>query len=377
MWLTGHAGGAPVVPGRAVREQAGVMAASLPAAVAVDVDATLFGRAAWMGLGRQGRWSAGGSCRLLRAADGWVAVNLSRPDDIASVPAVVGGDAGRDPWDVMAAFSAAHPARDVADRCQLLGVPAGALPGPASSERPAAPSRTTQLGDTGPVPERPLVVDLSSMWAGPLCARLLGQAGARVVKVESPGRPDGARFGHPELWRWLHDGNEFVTVDFRSPELAELLRRADVVIEASRPRALRDLGIVAEDIVAEGRGRTWVSITGYGRNRENGMRVAFGDDAAVAGGLVAYDGTGEPVFIGDALADPLTGLAAASAAWESMAAGGGRLVEVAMVDVVRWCAAPAAVPSHEVGEIGPGRWAVRVGHQVHEVRAPRAPGVAA
>jgi crotonobetainyl-CoA:carnitine CoA-transferase CaiB-like acyl-CoA transferase len=105
--------------------------------------------------------------------------------------------------------------------------------------------------------------------------------------------------------------------------------QADVVIESSRPRALAQLGIDAPAVVAARPGTTWVSITGYGRSSP---RVAFGDDAAVAAGLVAYDREGAPVFCADAVADPITGLHAAVAALTSRARGGGHLAEVAMVD---------------------------------------------
>src|SRR4029453_19173112 len=96
----------------------------------------------------------------------------------------------------------------------------------------------------------PLVVDLSSLWAGPLCAHLLGLQGARVVKVESTGRPDGARRGPAAFFDLLHGGPRGVARDLRDPAGAACLRRllaaADVVVEASRPRALRQLGIEAE-----------------------------------------------------------------------------------------------------------------------------------
>src|SRR4029079_1464169 len=87
--------------------------------------------------------------------------------------------------------------------------------------------------------------------------------------------------------------------------LRRLIERADIVIEASRPRALRAWGIEAAEVLAHGRGRASVSITGLGRDSD---RVAFGDDAAVAGGLVAWDESG-PSFAVDAVADPLTGMA--------------------------------------------------------------------
>jgi crotonobetainyl-CoA:carnitine CoA-transferase CaiB-like acyl-CoA transferase len=77
----------------------------------------------------------------------------------------------------------------------------------------------------------------------------------------------------------------------------------------------------------------WVSITGYGRQYD---RVAFGDDAAVAGGLVAIDERGLPCFVADAVADPLTGIAAASAVTEYREAGDRWLIDVSMADVAAW-----------------------------------------
>lgn len=80
------------------------------------------------------------------------------------------------------------------------------------------------------------VVDLSSLWAGPLCARLLGSAGARVIKVESIHRPDSARRGPRAFFDLLLTDHLSVAVELTTsvdPEsLARLVRAADVVIEA-------------------------------------------------------------------------------------------------------------------------------------------------
>jgi crotonobetainyl-CoA:carnitine CoA-transferase CaiB-like acyl-CoA transferase len=159
-----------------------------------------------------------------------------------------------------------------------------------------------------------------------------------VVKVESTTRPDGARSGSPAFYDWLHDGHESAVVDFTSGALAEIIAGADIVIEASRPRAMRRLGIHAEQFLAARPGRVWVSITGYGRDDD---RIAFGDDAAVAAALTGRDADGEPIFLGDAIADPITGIFAAHAAARSLAEGGGDLLSIPMTA----CAsALAAVP---------------------------------
>ncbi len=78
--------------------------------------------------------------------------------------------------------------------------------------------------------------------------------------------------------------------------------------------------------------RVWLSITGYGSEGRSAARVAFGDDAAVAGGLVVWDDRG-PCFCADAVADPATGLAAAAAVLEVLDTGSDAVVEASMADV--------------------------------------------
>src|SRR5262249_36579837 len=135
---------------------------------------------------------------------------------------------------------------------------------------------------------KPLVIDLSSLWAGPLCSHLLHKLGADVVKIESTRRPDGARRGPALFFDLMNAGKRSVALDFSSREgresLHALVRKADIVIEGSRPRALRQLGLDAEQVIAECV-TTWVSINGYGRDEPQENWIAFGDDAGVAAGL--------------------------------------------------------------------------------------------
>jgi crotonobetainyl-CoA:carnitine CoA-transferase CaiB-like acyl-CoA transferase len=156
-------------------------------------------------------------------------------------------------------------------------------------------------------------------------------SGARVIKVESTARPDGARSGTPTFFNLLHAGHQQVTLDFRTdvPRLRELISGADLVLEASRPRALRQLGIVAEDVVASG--TSWLSITAGGRCSD---AVGFGDDVAASAGLVVRLEDGQPVPAGDALADPVAGVMAAVAARRALASADARLVDVSMRHVI-------------------------------------------
>ncbi len=329
-------------------------AVKLGSRLEVDVLALLGERAAISGLHRRGDVTCGGAGRLLRTADGWLAVSLPRPDDLDLVPAWLPGsvaDPDTSVWPAIAGAAAMGSAETLADRAQLLGLAVSALPSGPGPEHPMPrPVKETDFGDAGPVGSLDglLVIDLSSLWAGPLCTHLLQLAGARVVKVESLHRPDGARNGPRPFFDLLHAGQEAVAIDFRRDEgraaLRNLIGAADVVVEASRPRALEQLGISAEAVLRAGgvRGpKIWVSITGYGRAAPGRDKVAFGDDAAAAGGLVAWDEVG-PCFLADAVADPCAGIVSAAAVLQALAAGGPRLLDVSMRDVAAHLAGPDA-----------------------------------
>ena len=173
-------------------------------------------RARVLGLPPAGTISSGGACRLLRAADGWIAVSLARPDDITAVPAWLGdervdpNDLGDDPWGVVEEHIASRSGTELVERATLLGL-ACAVVGEQTDQRPIVAERL------GPAPARPVdgarVVNLASLWAGPLTAQLLHRLGARVTKVESVRRPDGGR-QHPEFFDQLHAGADFVTLDW-------------------------------------------------------------------------------------------------------------------------------------------------------------------
>ncbi len=322
-------------------EEARCVAADIGGLLGVEVDAAtvLAGRAAIMNLGPPGRISAGGATRLLPTADGWCAVALPRDDDLAALPALLEVDAvSGDPWQELSSWAATRCSDDVIARTQLLDIAAAAL-GEASAGVP-----TVRPCGAGAGPRRAdglLVVDMSSLWAGPLCGQLLVRAGAVVVKVESPNRPDGTRRGEPAFFDWMNSGKLSYAVDFDAgaDALRRLLSVADIVIEGSRQSALRRRRLSADDLTARP-GRIWLRINGY---RDQPDRPAFGDDAAVAGGLVNADDRG-PVFRGDAVADPLSGLEAARAIGQSLRRGGGETIDVAMAQVAaRYAALPPGV----------------------------------
>lgn len=329
-------------------------------------------RAAVTGRGRSSPFSVGGSFRTLPTRDGWLGLSLSRPSDVDLLPALTLAPIAGDPWLTVARWAAARTTMSAVERGVELGLPIAAVP--KSVPAPRRPGITARPGAARRVNARPLVVDFTALWAGPLCAHVLSRAGARVVKIESATRPDAARSGSPEFFDLLHGGHESVVLDFEADRslLQALVARADVVLEASRPRALRQFGIDADAHVA--RGAIWVSITAYGRADE--LRVGFGDDVAAGAGLVAWE-NGRPAPAGDALADPLTGISAAAAAVAALREPRGALLDVSMHDV-----AVAAGPAETLLPYSvdvDGSAAVRIGGVTQAVLRPqrRIPTVAA
>jgi hypothetical protein len=322
--LTGRPGAPPLLPPAGIVDRIHALGAPL----GVDPVPLLAERGLDAGFMRSGTVTCGGAGRLVPVADGWIVANLARPEDLDSVPAWLEvGEVAADPWPLLEAEVRGRAAADLVARAELLGLPIAAL---GEVEPPAAPVRPVAVAPMEPLGRPPVVVDLSSLWAGPLCTRLLADRGAHVIKVESVDRPDGARRGPRAFFERLHAGKEMRSLDLRGPELPALLATADVVVEASRPRALRQLGVRAEEL----RPPVWLAITGYGRHSN---RVAFGDDAAVAGGLVAWDELG-PCFMADAVADPLTGVAAAAAVVAALEAGGRWSIDASMAGVAAWVA---------------------------------------
>jgi crotonobetainyl-CoA:carnitine CoA-transferase CaiB-like acyl-CoA transferase len=337
--------------------------------VAVDPLGLVAERAAAGGLRRGGDVSCGGASRLVPCADGWTAVTLARPSDWELVAALLGRSRPVDPgdWPTLASGLARLTGHRVRSGAELLGLPLAVLGERRSSGDAGrngggttAGIRTRRLRSAVPItdPAGLVVADLSSLWAGPLVGRLLHRAGARVVKIESRWRPDGARNGDPGFYTLLNGGKESVALDFRAEagrqQLRRILSHADVVITAARPRALEQLGLDPEEMILSRRPRVWLSITGYGHSPGSRDRVAFGDDAAVAGGLVAWDDLG-PCFCGDAIADPLTGLAASAAVTAALDSDGAWVIEASMADLAGGLTGPA-VPMEGCHPAAPALW---------------------
>lgn len=298
---------------------------------------TYLSRDAPGGLRTPDRTSANGHCRIVRTRDGWLAVNLSRPDDLDAVPAWLECAVGDDPWRTIEAEIRPRSSADVLERAILLHLPVARV---GEAEAVTLPPRPSDLSPLKCCDHQ--VLDLSALWAGPACGGLLAQVGMSVTKVESATRPDPTPQSSPLLDARLNGRKRRVAWAPHSEALLAALAEASILITSGRPHALARMGLEPERLFALNPRLIWVAITAHGWVGEGALRVGFGDDCAAAGGLVCRSESG-PHFMGDALADPLTGVLAAIRAMEMLAEGQSGLLDMPLAGCAAWFAQEAGV----------------------------------
>ena len=157
------------------------------------------------------------------------------------------------------------------------------------------------------------VVDLTVMWAGPLCTRVLADLGAEVIKIESPNRVDGTR-ANPGYFNWLNRNKRSLTLDLGKPQGAQLFRRlvglSDVVVENFTPRVMPNFGLGYRALRAIKRDLIMISMPAYGSTGPYRNYVAYGPGIEAMSGLswlTGYEGR-PPMTSGSAYGDPIAGL---------------------------------------------------------------------
>lgn len=202
-----------------------------------------------------------------------------------------------------------------------------------------------------------LVLDLSRVLAGPYGTMLLGDYGARVIKVEQPGGGDETRQwgppftagGESAYYLCANRNKESVTVNLKHPEgraiVRALARRADVLVENFKAGALDAMGLGYADLRAENPGLIYCSITGYGQDGPYAERPGYDTVIQAQGGLMSITGEpeGEPVKAGVAVVDITAGLYAVSAILAALhhraRSGAGQQIDIALFDVqLAWLA---------------------------------------
>jgi crotonobetainyl-CoA:carnitine CoA-transferase CaiB-like acyl-CoA transferase len=190
------------------------------------------------------------------------------------------------------------------------------------------------------------VIDVSSVVAGPACARYLADFGADVLKVE---RPDGGdtlrnmgwrdpRDGVTLWWKLGGRGKRTIALDLKSPDDLELMQRlcdeADVLIENFRPGTLERLGLGPDLLLARNPRLVITRITGFGQDGPYATRPGFATIAEAMSGFAAINGEpdGGPLLPPIALTDEVTGLVAAFATLVGVHSGVGQVVDVNLLE---------------------------------------------
>ena len=195
-----------------------------------------------------------------------------------------------------------------------------------------------------------LVLDLTRALAGPHAAMMLGDLGARVIKVESPGGDDTRTWGPPfvdptegqrESTYFLsaNRNKESITLDLKDPAdqdvLARLVERADVLMENFRVGVLDRLGFPISRLHELNPRLIVLQITGFGHDGPEATRSGFDQIAQGEGGLMSLTGLTEPTKVGVPIADLLAGMNGAygvvSALYERERTGRGRVVHTSLL----------------------------------------------
>ena len=204
------------------------------------------------------------------------------------------------------------------------------------------------------------VLDLTRVLSGPYCTMLLADMGARVIKVEQPGRGDDTRAwgppfvqGESAYFLSINRNKESVTLDFKHPEGRALLERliasADVIVENFRPGTLARQGLDHASLAAKHPALVYCSISGFGQNGPKRDRPGYDAVVQAEGGLMSVTGSadGPPYRLGVAIADLVAGLLAAQGVTLALFArtrtGRGQQVDISMLDGV------AALLSYQAG----------------------------
>ena len=190
------------------------------------------------------------------------------------------------------------------------------------------------------------VVDISTVFAGPHCARYLADFGADVVKVERPSGDTSRNIGWRDKdgetlwWKLANRGKRAITLDLRHPEDVATLRRmlsvADVLVENLRPGKLEALGFVPDELFQVNPRLTITRVTGFGQSGPYRDRAGFATLAEAMSGFASMNGEadGAPLLPPIALTDELAGLAAAFATMVAVHAGGGQTVDVNLLETM-------------------------------------------
>ncbi|WP_019067701.1 CaiB/BaiF CoA transferase family protein [Streptomyces hokutonensis] len=213
------------------------------------------------------------------------------------------------------------------------------------------------------------VLDLATLFAGPLAATMLGDFGAEVIKVEHPTKPDPSRGHGPSKdgvglwWKLLGRNKRTITLDLSTPggrdTLLRLAATADVVIENFRPGTLEKWDLGWAELSAANPKLILARVTAFGQFGPYAHRPGFGTLAEAMSGFAAITGEPDapPTLPPFGLADSIAGLATAYAVMTALAArdrtGEGQVVDMAIIEPILTALGPQPLWYDQLGHVQP------------------------
>ncbi|MEV6181868.1 CaiB/BaiF CoA transferase family protein [Streptomyces sp. NPDC052016] len=211
------------------------------------------------------------------------------------------------------------------------------------------------------------VLDLATLFAGPLAATMLGDFGAEVVKVEHPEKPDPSRGHGPAKdgvglwWKILARNKRTITLNLSRPggraTLLRLAATADVIIENFRPGTLEKWDLGWEELSAANPRLILTRVTAFGQFGPYAHRPGFGTLAEAMSGFAAITGEPDapPTLPPFGLADSIAGLATAYAVMTALAArdrtGEGQVVDMAIIEPILTVLGPQPLWYDQLGYV--------------------------
>ncbi|WP_129843391.1 CoA transferase [Streptomyces sp. RFCAC02] len=209
------------------------------------------------------------------------------------------------------------------------------------------------------------VLDLATLFAGPLAATLLGDFGAEVIKVEHPRRPDPSRGHGPSKdgvglwWKLLGRNKRTITLDLSTDGgrdvLLRLVAESDVVVENFRPGTLERWRLGWDELSAVNPRLVLARVTGFGQFGPSARRPGFGTLAEAMSGFAAVTGEpdGPPTLPPFGLADSIAALSTAYAVLTALAGrdrtGAGQVVDLAIIEPMLTVLGPQALWYDQLG----------------------------
>lgn len=211
------------------------------------------------------------------------------------------------------------------------------------------------------------VIEVGTLISGPFAARLLGDMGADVIKIEPPGAPDPVRNwgqaevdGHHVFWTVHARNKRAVTLNLRESEgrdlFLELVGLSDIVVENFRPGTLEKWGLGYDVLRERNRGIILVRVSGYGQTGPDAHKAGYASVAEAASGLRHMNGFpgGPPPRLALSLGDTLAGMfavqGALAALYRRTVTGEGQVVDAALTEA---CLAvqESTIPDYDAGGV--------------------------